>query len=45
MSEAQNGQSNTVQNEDIKNYLPFKAKGDIDDFIFEGNCTQRHSER
>lgn len=22
-----------------------EIKGDIDDFIFEGNCTLRHSER
>lgn len=28
-----------------KRYLPYRGLGDIDDFIFEGNCLTRHSEK
>ena len=33
-----------MNNEQTENKNP-ETKGDIDDFIFEGNCTLRHSER
>lgn len=44
-SEIEKEQSPHKDNPDTKRYLPYKAKGDIDDFLFEGNCILRHSEK